>query len=119
MVELDPAQVVGAGGALGAVLRSYVGRRVDAGEVPLSTFTVNVVGSFALGLLAFLHVDDTTMLLLGTGACGSFTTFSSFSFESVRLWETGRRELAVANAVGNLAGAGVAVGAAWALAQAV
>ena len=117
MVALDPAQVVGTGGAIGALLRHYVSERVDVDGFPLGTFTVNVIGSFALGLLAFLGVHNDLALLLGTGACGSFTTFSSFSFETFRLWETGERTRAVANALGNLAGAGVAIGAAWLLVQ--
>jgi CrcB protein len=78
--------------------------------------TVNVVGSFVLALVTFLGASHEAALLVGTGACGSFTTFSSFSFETVRLWETGERALASANALGNLVGAGVAVGAAWLLA---
>ncbi|MFB6184633.1 MAG: fluoride efflux transporter CrcB [Haloarculaceae archaeon] len=119
MVTFDPAHVVGTGGALGALLRTFVSQRVDVEEFPAGTFTVNVVGSFALGVVTFLLPDSTWALLLGTGACGSFTTFSSFSFETVRLWETGERVRAVANAVGNLAGAGVALGLAWGVAQVV
>ncbi|MFB6079751.1 MAG: fluoride efflux transporter CrcB [Haloferacaceae archaeon] len=114
MVALDPAHLVGTGGALGALLRTYVSRRVDVEEFPAGTFAVNVIGSFALGFLTFLALDDRLLLLLGTGACGSFTTFSSFSFETVRLWETGERARAVTNAVGNLVGAGLALGLAWA-----
>jgi len=117
MVVLDPAQVVGTGGALGALLRHFVSERVDVEEFPLGTFTVNVLGSFALGLLTFSGVHGDLSLLLGTGACGSFTTFSSFSFETVRLWETGEEARATANALGNLAGAGVAIGLAWLLVQ--
>ena len=115
MVALDPAHVVGAGGALGALLRTYVGQRVDVEAFPAGTFAVNVLGSFALGLVTFLALDDQFVLLFGTGVCGSFTTFSSFSFETVRLWETGERLRAVANAVGNLVGAGLALGLAWGL----
>lgn len=118
MVELAPAHVLGTGGALGALLRYYVTQAVEAEEVPLGTFTVNVTGSFALGLLAFGGVGGDLMLLLGAGACGSYTTFSSFAFETVRLWETDERALAVLNAVGSLAGALAALGLAWALANA-
>lgn len=119
MVTFDPAHIVGTGGALGALLRTYVSQRVAIEEFPAGTITVNVIGSFALGLVTFLSLDDTWVLLLGTGACGSFTTFSSFSFETVRLWETGERSRAVVNAVGNLAGAGIALGLAWGVAQLV
>ena len=117
MVQFDPAHLVGTGGALGAVLRHYVSQLVDDEEYPAGTFTVNVLGSFLLGVVTFLGIDNSLLLLVGTGMCGSFTTFSSFSFETVRLWETGERGRAVVNAGGNLLGAGVALGIAWALVQ--
>lgn len=115
MVAIDPAHIVGTGGALGALLRYAVSEWVDIESFPAGTFTVNVVGSFVLAALTFTSTSEQIVLLLGTGACGSFTTFSSFSFETVRLWETGKRARAVGNAAGNLAGAGVAIGVAWVL----
>ncbi|MFB6139378.1 MAG: fluoride efflux transporter CrcB [Halosimplex sp.] len=117
MTAIDPAHLVGTGGAIGALLRTFVSRRVDREEFPTGTFAVNVVGSFALGLVAFLDLGDSAALLVGTGACGSFTTFSSFSFETIRLWETGERFRAAGNALGNLLGAGVALGLAWGVAH--
>ena len=118
-MNVDPAQLVGAGGALGALLRHAVTGRLGSEEFPVGTFAVNVLGSFALGLVAFLGAGNEVALFVGTGACGSFTTFSSFSFETVRLWETGERARAGVNAVGNLVGAGVALGLAWLLARVV
>src|SRR3954454_3231503 len=60
---------------------------------PLGTFTVNVVGSFLLGLLAGLathhHLAGNAKTVLGTGFCGAFTTFSTFTYETVRLAEEG------------------------------
>lgn len=117
MVEFEAAHIVGTGGALGALLRQYVSTHVESEEFPVGTFTVNVLGSFALGLLTFLGMNNELALLLGTGVCGSFTTFSSFSFETVRLWETDNRYRAVANAVGTLVSAMVAIGVAWILAH--
>jgi CrcB protein len=119
MVPLDPAHVVGAGGALGAVLRYLVTRRVDATGFPAGTLVVNVVGSFALAFVTFLGADSRVLLFVGTGACGSFTTFSSFSVETVRLWEAGDRGRAAGYALGSLAGAALAVGLAWVLARAL
>ncbi|MEF8851519.1 MAG: fluoride efflux transporter CrcB [Haloarculaceae archaeon] len=116
MVEFDPAHVVGAGGTLGAVLRYLVTRRVRVRKVPAGTFVVNVVGSFVLGFVTFLGADSQVLLFVGTGACGSFTTFSSFSVETVRLWEAGDTARAVGNAAGNLLGAVFAIGLAWLLA---
>jgi len=112
-LTVAPAHLVGAGGALGASLRHVVCEFVDDTEFPLGTFAVNVLGSFALGLLVAAGADDAALLFLGTGATGSFTTYSSFSVETVRLWETGRRKRAVLNAVGTLVAAGAAVGVAW------
>ncbi|MFB6354476.1 MAG: CrcB family protein [Halobacteriales archaeon] len=114
MTVLDPAQLVGFGGAVGAVLRYAVSQWLAGHEFPLSTLVVNAVGSFVLGLVAFSGLDGTLALAVGVGACGSFTTFSSFTFETVRLWEAGERRVAAANALGNLLAAGVALGlAGW------
>jgi len=117
MIELEPAHLVGTGGAIGALARHYVATLVDVERFPLGTLTVNVIGSFLLGLLTFAGVGSDVMLLVGTGACGSFTTFSSFSFDTVRLWETGSRLRAGINAAVNLLGALLAIGLAWALVQ--
>ncbi|WP_435100093.1 fluoride efflux transporter CrcB [Halarchaeum sp. P4] len=107
------ATLVGLGGALGALARTAVGESVDAAAFPLSTFVVNVAGSFLLALLTFAGVEGDAALLLGTGVCGAFTTFSSFAVETVQLWEDGDPVRAALNAAGNLVGAGVAIGVAW------
>lgn len=117
MVEFAAAHIVGTGGAIGAVFRQYVSTRIESETFPIGTFTVNVLGSFALGLLTFLSANNDLVLLLGTGVCGSFTTFSSFSVATVRLWETGERGQAVVNALGSFVAAGFAIGLAWVLAQ--
>lgn len=109
MSAFDPAHVVGTGGALGALLRYWVGTRVDVESFPAATFVVNVVGSFVLAMVTFGALDGQLALLLGVGACGSFTTYSSFSYETVRLYETGERGRAIVNAAGTLAGCLLAV----------
>lgn len=98
---------------LGAVLRYLVGEYVDVEGFPLGTLTVNVAGSFVLGLVTFLGAGEDVLLFVGTGACGSFTTFSSFSFDTVRLWETGGRVRSIVYATVNLVGALAAIGLAW------
>lgn len=111
------AALVGVGGAVGATARYLVGvlvRPVDA-PLPVDTLAVNVLGSFALGLVTFSGAGSELVLFVGTGACGSFTTFSSFSVETVRLWERGDRRLAVANATANLVTSLAAIGLAWGL----
>lgn len=109
----DSALLVGAGGALGAVLRHLVSESLDEWEFPFSTFAVNVFGSFVLGVVAFSGASDSVVFFVGTGACGAFTTFSSFSFETVRMWETGARTRAAVNAAGNLVFSLTMVGLAW------
>lgn len=111
---MEPAHLLGTGGAIGAVLRYAVGQWLAHDRFPFATLTVNALGSFVLGLLVFAGVNSEVMLFLGVGACGSFTTYSSFSFQTVRLWETGDRLRATIYALGTLVvclvGVGVAAG---------
>lgn len=74
------------------------------------TLTVNVLGSFALGLLAGAAVDDSWMALLGTGFCGAFTTFSTLALELQDAFTDERPHHAVINVVLSLI---LGVGAAW------
>jgi fluoride exporter len=62
-----------------------------------------VAGSFVLGLLVVAPASGPVMALLGTGFCGALTTYSTFSYETVRLVEEGAWRLAVANVAGSLA----------------
>ena len=95
---------VGIGGFAGAVARFYltVWLRPRGGSFPVGTLTVNVLGSLALGFLATYFAQraaDAThvRLMLTVGFLGSFTTFSTFSHESVRLWSEGRWSSLAAN----------------------
>lgn len=108
------ALLVGFGGALGAVSRYLVGGVVKPAdtEFPVDTLVVNGLGSFVLGLVTFLGAGFDITLLVGTGACGAFTTFSSFSVDTVRLQESGGSVLAGAYALANLVLAVAAIGAA-------
>ena len=112
-MSVNPAYLIGAGAAVGALLRyvtnQYVGALVRGRQFSYGTFTVNVVGSFVLALVVFLETGDAVLLAVGTGACGSYTTFSSFSVDTVRLWERGERLLAVWYTAGNLGGALIAI----------
>ncbi|WP_030212264.1 fluoride efflux transporter CrcB [Streptomyces bikiniensis] len=116
--------LVAAGGAVGAPLRYLADRAVQARHgtaFPWGTLTVNVVGSLVLGLLTGAALSGaaghTVQLLLGTGLCGALTTYSTFSYETLRLAETGARFSAAANVVASvLAGLG-AVFAGLALAK--
>lgn len=77
------------------------------------TFAVNIAGSLILGLVAGLvtadAADDNVQLLLGTGLCGALTTYSTFSYETLRLAEDRAGRFAAANVVGSVfAGLGAA-----------
>ncbi len=91
------------------------------GEFPWGTCVVNVSGSFVLGVisgLALYHAFPiSAKLVLGTGFCGAYTTFSTFTFETVRLAEAGLTRAAIRNVVVNTGGALVAAGAGLALAS--
>ena len=72
------------------------------GAFPWGTFTVNVSGCLLLGVLTGLglyhELDATTRTVLGTGGLGAYTTFSTFTFETVRLAEEGALDEAFRNA---------------------
>ena len=119
LFDPEPAHVVGMGGAIGATLRYWVYLHVTWEDFPAATLLVNVLGSFAFALVLFGGAGETAVQLLGLGICGSFTTFSTFSVETVQLWERGDRSVAVANATINLLAALTAIGVAWLLIAAV
>ena len=83
------------GGGLGALLR-YIAALAVGG--PLATFTVNLAGSFAIGLLAAMIPPDATQLRLFfmTGVLGGFTTFSAFSLDAIGLYQRGQPGAALA-----------------------
>ncbi|MFI6798679.1 fluoride efflux transporter CrcB [Streptosporangium canum] len=114
------------GGAVGAPLRYLTDRAVQARHdtvFPWGTFTVNVVGSMILGVLAGAvlagAVGNAAQLLLGTGLCGALTTYSTFSYETLRLAEAGALFLAVANVAASVVAGLGAVFIGLTLAQAV
>ena len=93
--------IVGAGGALGAILRHLVGMVPLTPEngFPVKTFLINVIGSFIIGLVAALAAKYTLnprlVLFLKVGICGGFTTFSTFSLETSELIRSGAYTAAV------------------------
>ena len=94
---------VAAGGAAGALLRWLAGELVPDGDLPWTTLTVNVVGSFALGLLPALSGVRRRPALgaaLGPGLLGGFTTMSTWAEQSRALLEAGRPGAGLAYALG-------------------
>jgi CrcB protein len=104
------ALAVLAGGMIGSSARAGAGLLLPAGsgDFPVATFLVNIAGSLLLGLyLARRQRAVTTrwsLQLWAIGALGSFTTFSAFSFEVVRLIDAERAGVAAAYAVASLCG---------------
>ncbi|QTU84123.1 fluoride efflux transporter CrcB [Xiamenia xianingshaonis] len=96
---------VGCGGFLGSVLR-YACSFIKLGPegFPLVTLGINIVGSFAILFFAgvftrVVPLDDHLLLFLRVGLCGGFTTFSTFSAETLGMFERGDVVLAIGYAV--------------------
>lgn len=112
--------LAGSGGAVMRYLIDSAIRRRVATLIPIGTVTINLSGSLLLGLLTglvlFHGAPSTVTLVAGTGFCGGYTTFSTASFETIRLIQ--RREIGAAALHGGLtlvgallaAGAGLALG---------
>jgi CrcB protein len=100
------------GAAVGAPLRYLTDRAVRGRQgrqglvLPWGTFTVNVFGSLVLGVLTAAATAGgacpEAQLALGTGFCGALTTYSTFSWETLRLFEDDARLLAAVNVVGSV-----------------
>jgi fluoride exporter len=115
---LQASTLVALGGAGGALLRYHAGRLIDSisgpnAVFPWGTFSINFVGSLAMGLLAgwlARHGEggESWRLLLGVGLLGGFTTFSAFSLELVNLIQRGEGTMAALYAavsvIGGIAG---------------
>ena len=109
------------GAIVGASSRYFVGRfvaRAVTASFPLGTLLVNIMGSFILGLFLVWSTeralpDPRWRLMIAIGFCGSYTTFSSYAFESFSLFEQGHYLLFAYNVLANnlLCLAGVLAGA--------
>jgi CrcB protein len=100
-------------GGVAAIARFGLDRAVTAlvpGGFPTGTFVVNISGCLMLGLLSGLAVGAKLDLLLGSAALGSYTTFSTWVFETQRLGEERRLVLALGNL---LLSAGLGLLVAW------
>jgi fluoride exporter len=94
---IKPFFIVGIGGFIGSVLRYYTQaffRMVIPMAFPYGTFTVNIIGCFIIGIVYALFergnvLTEDWRLFLATGLCGGFTTFSSFTHESINLIRAG------------------------------
>ncbi len=84
------------GGGTGSIARYLASKYLNGanGTFPYGTLTVNILGSFLIGIILGLALKNTmlsqnTVLLLATGFCGGFTTFSTFAYENHMFLKTG------------------------------
>lgn len=105
---MDSILMVGLGGGLGAIARYIIGLLPWKGDFPLLTLLINLTGAIVIGFLAGLatqnRLHSRALLFWKTGVCGGFTTFSTFSLESVQLFSSGNRTLAVLYLFASLGG---------------
>lgn len=115
--------LVAVGGALGAISRYAVGTAVphSAGGWPWATFSVNVIASLAIGVLAgwayWRHTAHWVRPLLMSGFLGGFSTYSAFAVDTITLAEAGSGGLAAAYVIVTLVACVVAVAAGTLVAQ--
>lgn len=95
--------MVGIGGFIGSICRYLIGLLPieTSSGFPVKTLVINVAGSFLISLVAVLSTRDKSLspqiaLMLKTGICGGFTTFSTFAFETSNLIKTGHTAVALA-----------------------
>lgn len=108
--------LVGAGGFLGSALRYLISYQMESkilSSFPYGTFTVNIIGSLLLGMIIGSTLKDVASpevrLLLATGFCGGFTTFSTFSYEFFALLQDGQFQIGFSYMAASLAGGLLAV----------
>jgi len=102
--------IVGLGSGIGGILRYYISDLVQKNSsslFPYGTLTVNIIGSFLIGLILF-YLDSIKMissemrLFLTVGLCGGLTTFSTFSYETIKLVQDSEYFLAGSNILLNV-----------------
>ena len=91
--------LIGLGGAMGSILRFFIGWWIGTKNFPLSTFLINVAGSFIIGLISAYCLKNESFssnwkVVLTVGLCGGFTTFSTFSLENLQLIQNGKFAMA-------------------------
>lgn len=106
--------LVGAGGAIGSMLR-YTGNLLHHSKsFPVATFLINITGSFIIGMVMGWclknEASSSWKLFLATGICGGFTTFSAFSFENLLLLQNGKVFLSLLYITGSVL---LGIAAAW------
>ena len=107
---MDKLLIIGAGGFVGAIARYWLSgavHRMHDGVLPMGTLVVNLLGCLVIGAAMTLLEDRPLMspnarLFLTIGFLGSFTTFSTFGYETVELLKDGELRWALLNIAGNV-----------------
>ena len=101
--------LIGLGGFVGAVLRYWISGWIQSGFItfPVGTLTVNFLGSLLLSIIVYTSqyrgfLGEETRIFLTVGLLGSFTTMSTFSFESIKLLEQSEHMMFGLNIVGTV-----------------
>ena len=92
--------LVGLGGSIGSMARYATSLLIRSKSFPFATLSVNVIGSFIIGLVFALSIKEAALsnnwkLFLATGICGGFTTFSAFSVENMELLQNSKNGMAL------------------------
>lgn len=112
-MDIKPFLLVGLGGAVGSIARYGVGlafTRLPPNTYPLATLSINLVGSLLIGVFFGLFAKGTApnsqnmLLLLATGLCGGFTTFSALALENINLMQRGQTSVALIYSIISIAG---------------
>jgi CrcB protein len=124
MEKVIQIAVLSLGGVFGVNARYWLGLWVNrwaSQRFPWATFLINVTGSFAIGFLTMLLArrlpHQNFRLLVLTGFLGGYTTYSTFAFESLTLWERGEKGISIAYMASTVAAGFVAVTLGVALAR--
>lgn len=113
--------LVGIGGGLGSICRYFAGTLIQqksTSTFPIGTLTINILGSLLIGLLIgivgknFSYSMDIKLLLI-TGFCGGFTTFSTFSAENFQLLQNGQYSWAFIYTLTSITLGILAMGCGW------
>ncbi len=114
MINAGALVWIALGGALGSVGRAVVGMLIPAGRFPWATLVVNAVGSLAIGWLMARVAGgggaERMQAFWVVGVCGGFTTFSSFSWQTMEQMQRGSWGVAVANVMFSV---GLCLAATW------
>jgi fluoride exporter len=112
---MEPALLVGIGGAIGSILRFEFSKLQPVLGIPAGTALVNILGSFVFSLVVFAPLATDLYSLIGLGALGGFTTFSTFCFETFRMLEDHDYHTVITNTLINVAGSIAGVCGGWLL----